>query len=48
MTNAVVKTLVSFDRHRDELVTAYQEAEEDIELIRPALVKIRLLICTSP
>jgi hypothetical protein len=41
------KTLASFDRHRDELVTAYQRAEEDIGLIRTARV-IRLLIPTSP
>jgi hypothetical protein len=42
------KTLASFDRHCDELVTAYQGAEEDIGLIRTALVKIWLLIRTSP
>jgi hypothetical protein len=39
------ETLTSFDKHRDELVTAYQGAEEDIGLIRAALVKIGLLIC---
>jgi hypothetical protein len=42
------KTLASFDKHHGELVTAYQGAEEDISLIRSALVQIGSLIRSSP
>jgi hypothetical protein len=42
------KTLASFDKHHGELVTAYQGAEEDISLIRAALVQIGSLIRSSP
>jgi hypothetical protein len=40
-------TLASFDKHHGELVTAYQGAEEDISLIRAALVQKGSLILSS-
>jgi hypothetical protein len=42
------KTLASFDKHHGGLVTAYPGAEEDISLIRAALVQIGSLIRSSP
>jgi predicted acyl esterase len=42
------KTLASFDKHQGELVTAYKGAEEDISLIRAALVQIGSLIRNFP
>jgi hypothetical protein len=42
------KTLASFVKHRSELVSAYQGAEEDIGLIRAALIQIGSLIRNSP
>jgi hypothetical protein len=42
------RTLAYFDKHHGELVTAYQGAQEDISLIRAALVQIGTLIRSSP
>jgi hypothetical protein len=41
------KTLACFDKHHGELVTAYPGAEEDISLIRAALVQKGSLILSS-
>jgi hypothetical protein len=43
----LVKDLSVFIKHHGELVTAYQGAEEDISLIRAALVQIGTLIRSS-